>query len=196
MTNLIFTYTDTNGNGDYDEGEPITSYKNDPCGAMELTDRDLGDVHAIYHPDSIGRPKLVNDAGWKITGIMPWDTNGIRGRLEFNAYRLVVLNRPLESNAGDPYSLVKALAMEETELSGKVDISLGADFDATGKELLVAGVTRGDPERQLLYRSGSLVRWVAHSEVTSSELGGASWALSRSWDVGGSGGVGGAASGA
>ena len=160
---------------------PTTSYKPYVCGSAGLTTRDESDVHAIYHPDAVRGPYLKNEGGWRIAGRMPL---GAEGGLEYSAYRMVVWQRLLGSAAGAAYSYVNAYDMESSELSGAVDISLGSAFDATGWEFLVAGATRGDWKRRTTDGGGSLVKWVAHSDVLSGELGGASWALSESWTLG------------
>jgi hypothetical protein len=201
MTNLQAIREDLNNDGRFDESEPIVSYGQLDCGSARLTARDLADIHAIYHPDVLRDypdpakgPRLVNADGWRILGKVPLDSErdiaSVKRAEEFNAHRLVVWRRPLGSPVGSAYSYVKSFAMNSPVLmTGNVDIGLGAGFDATGWEFLVAGVTRGDWKRRTTDGAGSLVKWVAHSEVTSAELGNAAWSLdgdggSRSWTLG------------
>ena len=177
MTDLVEDREDRDDDG----VEELVGYEPHMCGSEGLTDRDKSDVHAIYHPDAVRGPRLKNEGGWRIAGSMPLDAEG---GLEYSAYRMVVWQRALGSAAGTAYSYVNAYDMESSELSGAVDISLGSAFDATGWEFLVAGATRGDWKRRTTDGGGSLVKWVAHSDVLSSELGGESWALSESWTLG------------
>ena len=80
MTDLvdIRNRSDPNSSPIYDIG---------PCGSNSVTGRDSGDAHAIYHPDAIRSPNLVDDGGWRIKGTMPYDEEG---NLEYSAYRLAV----------------------------------------------------------------------------------------------------------
>ena len=164
-----------------DSKKSVMTSKGGECHSSSLTVRDLDDVHAVYHPDALGSAVLVEDDRWAIRGLMPRDTNG---RLEFNAYRLVVWSRPL--GTGGAYSQERSYSMDSDAVSnGFVNIEFAAGFDATGKEFLVAGVTRGDWRRRTVDGGGLPVKWVAHSEVTSSEVANSPWAMSRSWTLGG-----------
>ena len=159
-----------------DSKKSVMTSKGGECHSSSLTVRDLDDVHAVYHPDALGSAVLVEDDRWAIRGLMPRDTNG---RLEFNAYRLVVWSRPL--GTGGAYSQERSYSMDSDAVSnGFVNIEFAAGFDATGKEFLVAGVTRGDWRRRTVDGGGLPVKWVAHSEVTSSEVANSPWAMSRS----------------
>ncbi len=152
----------------------------DDCGWNSLTDRDLSDAHAVYHPDVLRSALLVNDGGWMITGVMPRDT---ARRAEFNAHRLVVWSRLLGSDGA--YLFERAFEMDSAALSGTlVRLPFVSGFDATGREFLVAGVTRGDPKRRTTDADGSPTQWVAHADVTAAELAGVSWVEGVSWTLG------------
>ncbi len=150
------------------------------CGSESLTARDVGDVHAVYHPGMLESALLVDDGGWVIKGVLARDTGR---RPEFNLHRLVVWSRSLGSDGA--YSFKRAFAMGDAAVSGGVvRLPFVAGFDATGREFLVAGVTRGDPKRRTTDGGGSPVRWVAHADVSAADLANVSWAKSRSWTLG------------
>ena len=162
----------------YDSYGTHIGYEPGACGSDSVTTRDMEDVHATYHPDEMRIPSLEKNDSWEIRGVV---AEAVNGRLEYNAHRLVVWRRPLGSVDNNTYRYVNAFEMGSDEVPGVVKI--GLDFDATGWDFLVAGVTRGDWKRRTT-DGGLPVEWIVHADVTSAELGNASWAMSRSWTLG------------
>lgn len=136
-----------------------------------LTERDLEDIHDIYHPDALVG---LRESGLVISGSLPKDAGrpdqGNPGRLvhdyEYNAFGYVVGSRP--SGSAGPYDLLGGLPIDDvTDAAGTVkiklsDLSLPDGFNPAGKEFVVAGVTRGDWKRGC----DEPGPWEEHSEVS------------------------------
>ena len=137
-----------------------------------ITRRDREDVHAIYHPDALlsptvvqdgeietsGFPPIVVDGGWEIHGELPRDTGRQEMRLgggydtvydrEYNAFGFVVWSRELA--LGGSWNLLGSVPLSvvatvdgQVQINFVRDLARGASFSPVGWEFRVAGVTRG-----------------------------------------------------
>ena len=184
------------GLGDYAQECPpggqqtLYSYTNLPTHTSEpgcrsdrtnpVTARDVDDVAQIYQPNeftsiAVERDDSGGTTSYQLTGHVPYDTNADT-HPEFNAYRIVAWSRAAD---GDEWS--HAGSVEVFREDGHVDRSMLASHrftiplgvaDPSGLDLLVAGVTRGDPERL----RGDPAAWMTHAEVTADQLGSEMWA--------------------
>ena len=154
--------------------------------ASPVTERDVRDVHEIYHPDQFTNVRVETDGtgamvDYEIKGHVPLDT---AMNPEFNAYRIVVWSRMSDE---DNWSFVGSADVFEDD--GTVDPDLRSSHEFTissiaanpsALDFLVVGVTRGDPDRL----SGDPDDWTEHAEVTARDLGSETWAMEVDWTLG------------
>ena len=128
-----------------------------------ISDRDVLDLHAIYHPDALVDLRVASDR----SGIRGWPARDTGNNFEYNAYRLILASR--QAGTLDEYSVLgganlgiiprtpdgRALAERLGQSAGRIHIDFpdapdGTDpYDPTGLEFRVVGVTRGDVRRGL-----------------------------------------------
>ena len=169
---------------DYPGGCPTseqTLYADDtePCFSETITTRDKENLHSIYHQDGIANLVLTSDRR-SLVGDMPIDTGypseshpRLRSHtFEYNAHRLLFWRSVVSPSGVCTFTLVGDRAMTSTSLAnpavGEIrvdfdgDLGLGRDFNPAGVEFVVAGVSRGDYERNTLLNRQP----AEHSEIS------------------------------